>query len=63
MCPCCMSGNLCIFALAFESESCKQEKHCDIVLVFKIGKILSGKVEHLCFRLVVYAICIAYRQA
>jgi hypothetical protein len=28
----------CTFAVAFESESSKQEKHCDIVLVFKIGK-------------------------
>ena len=29
-----------IFALAFESESCKQEKHCDIVLSLKSAKFL-----------------------
>ena len=27
-----------IFALAFESESCKQEKHCNIVLTCKFAK-------------------------
>ena len=24
---------VCIFALAFESESCKQEKHCDATCI------------------------------
>ena len=31
-----------IFALAFESESCKQEKHCDTVLLLKYAKFREG---------------------
>ena len=53
-----------IFAVAFNSqESSKQEKHCDIVLTCKFGKILFRRTEHNCFRLYVYAIYSAYLQA
>jgi len=52
------------FAVAFNSqESSKQEKHCDIVLTCKFGKILFRRTEHNCFRLYVYAIYSAYLQA
>lgn len=52
-----MSGNVCIFAPTFESESCKQEKHCDI-LSLKVRQINEGGLSINCFRLNVYAVFI-----
>ena len=37
-----ISGNVCIFAPTFESESCKQEKHCDKVPFTEFAKIQTG---------------------
>ena len=51
------------FALAFESESCKQEKHCDIVLAFEFAKF---KKEDGAFMLSLDCVCyipVAYLQA
>ena len=50
------SNNIRTFALAFESESSKQEKHCDKVPLPNFAKVLNGWTELLCFRLIVYAI-------
>ena len=52
-----ISGNVCIFAPTFESESCKQEKHCDI-LSLKVRQINEGGLSINCFRLNVYAVFI-----
>lgn len=52
-----MSGNVFIFAPTFESESCKQEKHCDI-LSLKVRQINEGGLSINCFRLNVYAVFI-----
>lgn len=38
-----------IFALAFESESCKQEKHCDTILSLKIRQINEGGLSIFAF--------------
>ena len=50
------------FALAFESESCKQEKHCDKVPFIEFRQSSSRWTEQLCFRLSVYAVNMAYRS-
>lgn len=49
-----MSRKVCIFAVAFESESCKQEKHCDTVPDLKSAK-LQQEDEHYMLSLDVYA--------
>ncbi len=49
-----MSENVCIFAVAFESESSNQEKHCNTVLLLKYAKNQEGG-QALVLSLVVYA--------
>lgn len=51
------------FALAFESESCKQEKHCNIVLLSKSAKFQEEGSSILLSLDCVCYIPIAYLQA
>ena len=54
--------NVCIFAAVY--ESCKlQEMHYDVCPCIEIRQVSGGGIEHLCFRLCVYAVYLAYRQA
>ena len=57
-------NNICTFAFAFESESSKQEKHCDIVLTYRISP--KFKQEDGAFVLSLECVCyipVAYLQA
>ncbi len=50
-------NKFCIFASAYKSKvSSMQEKHCEIVLTCKFGKISIQEDEALLLSLVVYAI-------
>ena len=58
-----ISGNVCIFAPTFESESCKQEKHCNTVLIYKFAKFKAGGRALMLSLVCVCYITSAYRQA
>lgn len=50
-----MSGNVCIFAPTFESESRKQEKHCDCPYTEISPKFIKGERAH-ALRLYLYIV-------
>ena len=54
-----MSEKVRIFATAFErKESCKQEKHCDIVLYLEFAKIHTGGLS-----IYAFACSVCYRHS
>ena len=55
-----MSETFRIFAVAFDSQKAVSKKSIAIILSLKIRQIIHGGLSILCFRLVVYAIPIAY---
>ncbi len=58
-----MLEKICIFAVAFESGKCKQEKHCNTVLLLKYAKFPKEDGAKVLSLVCVCYYVSAYRQA